>query len=104
MKKIPNLKLVIRISKYKNTFPKGYPQSWSEEVFVVSKIKKTAPWNYVFSDLNGEKVFMKRNYKKLVMKNSEYKKCSKEKVINCMSDVKDTTIHLIVGLIKKTLN
>ena len=102
MKKIPNLKLVIRISKYKNTFPKGYTQSWSEEVFVVSKIKKTAPWNYVISDLNGEKVFMERNCKKLVMKNSEYKRYSKEKVINCMSNGKDTTIHLIVGLIKKT--
>ena len=29
----------VRISKYKNIFAKGYTQSWSEEVFVVSKIK-----------------------------------------------------------------
>ena len=27
-----------------------------EEVFVVSKIKNTVPWNYVVIDLNGEEV------------------------------------------------
>ena len=30
-----------RISKYKNIFVKRYTQKWSEEVFIVSKIKKT---------------------------------------------------------------
>ena len=34
----------VRISKYKNIFAKGYTQNWSEEVFVVSKIKNTVPW------------------------------------------------------------
>ena len=33
----------VRISKYKNIFAKGYTQNWSEEVFVVSKIKDTVP-------------------------------------------------------------
>ena len=33
----------VRISKYKNIFAKGYTQNWSEEVFVVSKIKNTVP-------------------------------------------------------------
>ena len=46
----------VRISKYKNIFAKGYTQNWSEEVFVVSKIKNTVPWTYVVSDLNGEKI------------------------------------------------
>ena len=46
-------------------------------------------------------VFMKKNCKKLVKKNLEYKKCLKEKVINCMSNGKDIIIHLTVGLIKK---
>ena len=44
----------VRISKYKNIFAKGYALNWSEEVFVVSKIKKTVPWTYVVSGLNGE--------------------------------------------------
>ena len=52
----PKFKVVdqVRISKEKNIFAKGYTQNWSEEVFVVSKIKNTVPWSYVISDLNGE--------------------------------------------------
>ena len=46
----------VRISKYKNIFAKGYTQNWSEEVFIVSKIKSTVPLTYVISDLNGEKI------------------------------------------------
>ena len=46
----------IRISKYKNIFAKGYTPNWSEEVFVVSKIKNTVPWAYVINDLNGEEI------------------------------------------------
>ena len=34
----------VRISKYKNIFAKGYAPNWSEQVFVVSKIKNTVPW------------------------------------------------------------
>ena len=37
----------VRISKHKNTFAKGYTPNWSEEVFVVSKIKSTVSWTYV---------------------------------------------------------
>ena len=33
----------VRISKYKNIFAKGCTQNWSEEVFVVSKIKDAVP-------------------------------------------------------------
>ena len=51
----------IRISKYKNIFAKGYDTNWSEEVFVISKIKNTVPWTYVISDLNGEKIKRKEN-------------------------------------------
>ena len=46
----------VRISKYKTIFPKGYIQSWSEEVFIISKIKNTVPSTSVISDLNGEKI------------------------------------------------
>ena len=33
----------IRISKYKNIFAKGYVPNWSEEIFIVKKIKGTVP-------------------------------------------------------------
>ena len=46
----------VRISKYKNIFAKGYTPNWSEEVFVVIKIKNTVLWTYVISDLNGKKI------------------------------------------------
>ena len=46
----------VRISKYKNIFAKGYMPNWSEEVFVIKKVKKTVPWNYVINDLNGEEI------------------------------------------------
>ena len=46
----------VRILNYKKIFAKGYTQNWSEEVFVVSKIKNTVPWTYVISDLNGENI------------------------------------------------
>ena len=47
----------VRISKYENVFAKGYTPNWSEEVFIISKIKKTVPWTYVINDLNGKKIF-----------------------------------------------
>ena len=46
----------VRNSKYKNIFAKGYMPNWSEEVFVVDKIKNTVPWTYVINDLNGEEI------------------------------------------------
>ena len=57
-KKDPKFKVGdhVRISKYKNIFAKGYTQNWSEEVFVVSKIKNTVPWTYVANDLSGEEI------------------------------------------------
>ena len=36
----------VKISKYKKTFPKKYTPNSSEEDFVISKIKNTAPQTY----------------------------------------------------------
>ena len=33
----------VRISKYKIIFAKGYTPNWSEEVFVIKKVKNTVP-------------------------------------------------------------
>ena len=46
----------VRISEYKNIFAKGYTLIWSEEVFVIKKVKNTVPWTYIISDLSGEKI------------------------------------------------
>ena len=43
--KNPKFKIgdIVRISKYKNIFAKGYVPNWSEEVFVIKKVEKTVP-------------------------------------------------------------
>ena len=55
---------IVRISKFKSIFAKCYVPNWSEEVFVITKVKSTVSWTYVISDLNGEKIvriFYKKN-------------------------------------------
>ena len=66
--------LHVRISKCKNIFAKGCTPNWSEEVFIVSKIKNAVPWTYVINGLSVEEIigtFYEKNYKKLIKKNSE---------------------------------
>ena len=46
----------VKILKYKSIFAKEYSPNWSEEVYVIKKIKRTVPWTYVISDLNGEEI------------------------------------------------
>ena len=46
----------VRILKYKNIFANGYTPNWSEEVFIVNKVKNTVPWTYEINDLNGEEI------------------------------------------------
>ena len=47
---------IVRISKHKSIFAKGYIPNWSEEVFVIKKDKNTVPRAYVINDLNGEEI------------------------------------------------
>ena len=82
----------VRILKYKSIFSKGYTENWSEEVFIISKIKNTVPWTYVISILYGEPITGTFHEKQLQQTNQ------KEKVISCTSNGKDTIIRLIVGL------
>ena len=60
----------VRISKYKNIFAKGYTPNWSEEVFVIKKVKNTVSWTYVINDLNGEEI-MGKFYEKELQKTNE---------------------------------
>ena len=46
----------VRISKYKMIFAKVYFPKWSEEDFVVTKVKNFVLWKYIFSDPNDKKV------------------------------------------------
>ena len=77
--KDPKLKVGdhVRISKFKNIFAKGYPPNWSEEVFLVSKIKNIVLWTYVTNDLNGEEIIGTFYEKELLKTNQKEFKIEK---------------------------
>ena len=95
----------VKISKYKNIFAKGYTPNWSEEVFVIKKVKNTVPWTYVINDLNGEEITGKFYEKELQKTNQEefrIEKVIKKKVIKYTLNGKVMIIYLIAGLIRQT--
>ena len=94
----------VRISKYKNIFAKGYTPNWSEEVFIVSKIKNTVPWRYVINDLNGKETtgtFHEKDLQKTNQQEFRIEKIAKRKGDNLYVNGRVMIFHLIVGLIKK---
>ena len=71
-----------RISKYKKNFAKGYAPNWSEEVFVIDKIKNTVPWFYAISGLIGEEIvgtFYEKDLQKANQKEFRIEKLIKRK-------------------------
>ena len=46
----------VRISKYKNIFPKVFVPNWFEEVSEITKIKNTVTKTDVINDLNCEEI------------------------------------------------
>ena len=89
-----------------NFFAKGYALDWSEELFVVKKIKNTVPSTYVISDLNGEEVvgsFYEKELQKTNQKEFRIEKMLKAKGKKYMSNGKDITTHLMAGLTKRIL-
>ena len=57
----------VRISKYEIIFAKWYAPNWSEELFVISKIKNNGPWTCT-SGSNGEEI-VGNFYEKELQKN-----------------------------------
>ena len=48
--------LVIRITRKKGTFEKGFTPNWTEEVFTISSVKATKLPTYTSKDMLGEPV------------------------------------------------
>ena len=84
---------VVRISKYKNVFVKGYVPNWFEELFVIKKIRNNVTWTYVISNRKGEQIFGTFYQKELQKANQK-----EVRVLNGKSKI----VLLTVGLIKKT--
>ena len=60
----------VRTSKYKNVFAKRYAPKWSEEIFIVDRVKNNVPWTYGINDLNGENI-LGSFYKKELQKTDQ---------------------------------
>lgn len=45
---------IVRISKQKTVFSKGYTPNWSTELFKISKINITNPTTYILEDMQGD--------------------------------------------------
>ena len=86
---------IIRISQYKNIFPKAMFLIGLKKFFVTKKVKNTVSWTCVISDLKGEKI-VGMFYSKELQK--QIKKCLKGDKLY----VKWKGILLTAGLIKKT--
>ena len=96
----------IRISKYKNIFPEGYTPNWSEEVFVIKKVKNTVLWTYVINDLNGEKItrtFYEKELQKANQEEFRIEKVIKRKVHKIYVKWKGYDNSFNSGIEKKTL-
>ena len=74
---------IVRISKYKNIFAKGYIVNWFEEVFVIKNVKNTVLWttlccgHMLLMILKANKLlerFTKKNCEKQIKKSLELKK------------------------------
>lgn len=51
-----NLGDLVRISKYKHIFEKGFTPNWTTEIFRVHRVQRTNPLTYLLIDLDGNEV------------------------------------------------
>ena len=46
----------LKISKYKKVFARAYTPNWSEEVFIIKKVRNTVPQAHIISELYGKEI------------------------------------------------
>ena len=73
---------IVRISKCKSTFAKCCTPNWSEEVFVIKKVKNTVSLTYVINDFNDKEIvetFYEKELQEINQKRVQNRKSNKEK-------------------------
>ena len=73
---------IVRISKDKNIFAKGFVRNWSEEDFGIKKVKNKVLWTYFISDFEGDEIvgtFHERELEKTNQKEFRVEKVIKRK-------------------------
>ena len=61
----------VRTFKHKNIFAKGYTENWSDNVFVIKKVKNTVPWTSIINELNGNEIIGTFDEKELQKTNQQ---------------------------------
>ena len=94
---------IVRVSKYKSIFTKGYEANFTEEIFKISKVFRGDPNMYEIEDHEGESIILKFYEEELSAENKKDDTHRIEKVLrkkNGMALVKwlDVTDN-ITGLI-----
>ena len=59
-------------------------KDWSEETFVIKKVKNTVPWTYVINDLNSEEVI--RSFYEKELQKTNQKEVRIEKILKRKGD------------------
>ena len=74
-------------SKCKNISTKWYMPNWPQEIFIIKKIKNTAPWKCVIKDLNDAEIigtFYENELQGRSQQEFRIEKVLKKKVISYM--------------------
>lgn len=79
----PNFKVgdIVRITRYKKIFDKGYLPNWTTEKFVVDKVFKTDPITYEIKDMAGELITGKFYKEELTLFDSQNNLYKVEKIL-----------------------
>ena len=83
---------------------RGYTQSWTEEIFKISKIQLTIPVTYKITDYNGEEIqgsFYKHELQKTSQTKFRIENVLKRQGDKSLVNGWDMPSHLILGLIRK---
>ena len=102
--KDPKFKIgnILKISKYKYIFAKGYAPNCSEQVFGIKRIKNTVPWTHV---KGGEIVgtFHEKEFQKTNQREFRVEKVIKRKGDKLYVKWKSYDSFFTAGLIKKDI-
>lgn len=66
----------VRLSKYATVFRRGFLPNWSDEIFVITKVRRTVPTTYYVKDQNGQQIqgaFYKEELQQVLVRDNIYK-------------------------------
>ena len=95
---------IVRISKYKSIFTKRYTLNWSEEVFVIKKVKNIVTWTYVISDLKRKQIvgtFYEKQLQKANQKEFRLEKVIQRKDNKLYVNQKGQNNYFLSWIVKK---